>query len=934
MADTVYNSTGGVNATTPTDPTKKKNLNLPYMQTGQNQVMPLASTAVNAGANAQGQPTGQLAPVQPMQVQPLSPIQYFTDQQKAENEKKTENGQEARVNNTYQQATQQKQDPLQSLIGNTYAQQIQNYSQNAQQNVQNTLENYDVQRAKAFEAARQAGAGAADSGIFQNDLLQTQLQNLRDRGNLEQQTKTANLENLNKVLSGAQTSATQQQTANDQFMKNLIAATQAGEGEANRQQAANEASLGRAQELLVQANDIQGNKDIETLKGKIAAGQATTDYERQAAENALDRALEVALQKGDQQAAKELEALKGQIQSGLQKEQFAQQTKENALDRTNALLLSNNEIEGNKALTTLKAKLDADQATTNYERQQAMDALSRAHDIAMQNGDIAGKMAIEKLQGEITSQINRETQAWQTGERVASQIFSTSERLSTQDYDAGQKYLDRENQKSMQMQDYYNNLNLQQGQFDQEKTMAKITADLDEAKAANDYQRTYALTRLKESIDLGLQTAGFAQEEKMAYINGQIADAKANNDYSRAKGLERLKGSIEAGLQDDAQQAASDLAYMEQSNQRYLADQNAMLQMKMQMQGFTNDQQLKYIDAAIAESKANGDAERSRQLMGYQTQLNLQELGAKAGYDEKKAYLDNELAKALQDNDAEHAEVLQKARLDQEAQQFSEEMIIKRAAQALEEKKVDIAQVENDYNKVVEMFGEDSEAAHEFLINTLNANGIDTSGNEYAFVDATEQAKKALQAEYDLQKDQFMQSHPEYYQKVWMDANGKEYSLATLQSMDPANTEQWANQNMNGSKQTITPEGNVALNEYINSAIYGEETAAEKEARENAGYLNASDIPMAEAGQKFNITTPSSIKTADGSTMTLPAGKYYTDSKTNTHGNSFAGKTSVTHLYLYNESGERVAELKQNTVKGAAGWKTMADPVLGIFEGV
>jgi hypothetical protein len=88
MADTVYNSTGGVNTTTPTDPTKKKNLNLPYMQTGQNQVMPLASTAVNAGANAQGQPTGQLAPVQPMQVQPLSPIQYFTDQQKAENEKK------------------------------------------------------------------------------------------------------------------------------------------------------------------------------------------------------------------------------------------------------------------------------------------------------------------------------------------------------------------------------------------------------------------------------------------------------------------------------------------------------------------------------------------------------------------------------------------------------------------------------------------------------------------------------------------------------------------------------------------------------------------------------------------------------------------------------------------------------------------------------
>src|SRR5574344_2041468 len=187
----------------------------------------------------------------------------------------------------------------------------------------------------------------------------------------------------------------------------------------------------------------------------------------------------------------------------------------------------------------------------------------------------------------------------------------------------------------------------------------------------------------------------------------------------------------------------------------------------MQLQGFGHDEQLRYLDAQIAEPKANGDTERSKQLMSYQTQLNLQELGAKAGYDEKKAYLDNELAKALQDNDAEHAEVLQKARLDQEAQQFSEEIIIKRAVQALEEKKVNIAQVENDYNKVVEMFGEDSEAAHEFLINTLNANGIDTSGNEYAFVDATEQAKKALQAEYDLQKEQFMQSHPEYLNSTY-----------------------------------------------------------------------------------------------------------------------------------------------------------------------
>lgn len=860
MADTVYNSTGGVNATTPTDPTKKKNLNLPYMQTGQNQVMPLASTAVNAGANAQGQPTGQLAPMQQL----------------------PQMNQQQMIQNTYQQASQQNQDPLQSLIGNTYAQQIQNYDQNANQSLQNTLENYDVQKAKAFEAARQAGAGAADSGIFQNDLLQTQLQNLRDRGNLEQQTKTANLENLNKVLSGAQTSATQQQTANDQFMKNLIAATQAGEGQANRQQTAEE--------------------------------------------NELDRQHDIAMQKGDIEGAKEIERIKGEIQSGLQKESFAQESKENALDRTNALLLSNNDIQGNKDLTILKSKLDADQATTNYERQQAMDALARAHDIAIQNGDIAGKLAIEKLQGEITSQINRETQAWQTGERVASQAFTTTERLSTQDYDAGQKYLDRETQKSMQMQDYYNSLNLQSNEFNQQETMAKLTSDLEEARA--------------------------------------------DNDFGRAQILEKLKGQIEAGLQDDAQASAKELAQMEQSNQRYLADQNANLQLKMQLQGFGHDEQLRYLDAQIAESKANGDTERSRQLMSYQTQLNLQELGAKAGYEEKKAYLDNELAKALQDNDAEHAEVLQKARLDQEAQQFSEEIIIKRAVQALEEKKVNIAQVENDYNKVVEMFGEDSEAAHEFLINTLNANGIDTSGNEYAFVDATEQAKKALQAEYDLQKEQFIMSHPEMMgdsvmttdnikalkdfaineynaKRGYDDANSpiskfviavqsgkKDFTLDELENYGLSEKQISSLFTTKTQGTNLSNNGLKAMNDYINSAIYGEETAAQKEAKANAGYLDASDIPMAEAGQKFNITEDTTVRNASGSKVSLSPGKYYADSETRTVGNNFIGKTTHTTLFLYNENGDRVMSLKRTSNEGAAGWKTMADPVLGIFGGV
>lgn len=832
MADTVYNSTGGTNTATPTDPTKKKNLNLPYMQTGQNQVMPLASTAVNAGANAQGQPTGQLAPMQPLNQQQM-------------------------IQNTYQQATQQKQDPLQGLIGNTYAQQIQNYGQNAQQNLQNTLENYDVQKAKAFEAAKQANANYADSGIFANELLQNQLQNLRDRGNLEQQTKTTNLENLNKVLSGAQASATQATSAQDQFMKNLIAATQAGEGEANRQTTTQENAMNRANEILLKNMDTEGQRALAILNGEIQSTAQDKQLAHETVQAALERASKIALQKGDIEGQKEIETLKGQIVAS-----------ESALDRANAILLKNMDVEGQKEITTLQDKLQTGQLLKQQDFTAAQAALGRAHDLAVQNGDIQGQMQIRKLQGEIEAQAQKAQQTWQTGERVASQVFTSTERISTQDYDAGQKYLDRENQKSMQMQDYYNNLDMQAKGFNQEQTMAKINSDLEEAKAGNDYLRTEKLTK--------------------------------------------LQSALQAGLQDDAQIAAKELAQLEISNQQYLADKNEQLQLYMQLQGFGQEQQMAYLNSQLEDAKANKDVDRQKQILQYQTNLDLQKMGTQASYEEKMAYIKNGMDIALQNNDALHAEVLQKARLDQEAEQFTEEMVLRRAAQALEAKQVDMQQIEADYNKIVDMFGEDSEAAHEFVVKTLNANGVDTSGSQFNYVDATEQAKKALNAEFELQKNQFVQTHPEYELKA-NNSGGAPYTYEQFRQIFNTFPEETVKELWNNTETVgVTPEGQKKMNEFINSTMYGELTEEQKAEKEIAGYLKPEDLPAAQSGQKFVFDAETKLpNTNDGvngeiAWGTVPPGKYTVTTEKSSGGSKFWGtKRDTTTYVLVGEDGKR-----------------------------
>lgn len=613
-----------------------------------------------------------------------------------------------------------------------------------------------------------------------------------------------------------------------------------------------------------QRADLQTQLESEAAQAKqdaiykaLAEGRATSGVEQGAYEsniNALSKA--IGATDIERQAA-------ATAKENATERQFT--SEQNALDRALQTSLKSMDTASAKEITELKGKIDAGMLTTEQDWKTVQNELDRAAATALQSGDIQGQLQIAQLKGEIEKQAQSAQQAWQTGERVASQAYNTTERLSTQDYESAEKYLDRQAETSKQMQDYYNKLNLQSNEFNQQETMAKLQADID--------------------------------------------NARADGDLVRAQKLGQFQNALQLGLQDDAQNAQLELAEYEASNQRYLQDQSAQLQLKLQTQGFGQEEKMAYLDSSLAEAKANGDVNRQKQIISYQTGENLRTMVVENGYDVAMEKLRGDIQKALQDNDQIASEALQNARLNFEGQQAAENRILEQARIALQKKQVDLQQVEQQYNQIASMVDQGllaPDAQFDFLKRTLDAQGINTA--DFNMVNAEEAAKKALQAEYDLQKNQFMQTHPEYSEQTWTDGTGKSWTLKDLEALGAGYTADWANQNMQAGETKISPEGNVAMNEFINSTLYGEETAAQKEAKSNAGYLNASDISTASPGQKFNFN-----QNVEYNGKTIPAGKYAVDTSDVGHGNKFFGTAYTnTHTYLVNQDTGAKYEVDMN----------------------
>lgn len=847
---------------------------------------------------------------------------------------------------------------------------------NYQQNINNRLTQADRENAQAVETARQGMAGAAGSSMNQQALMELALKGAEGKADLqtsleseaakqkqsamiaalaegratsatEQNQYSANIDALVKARGAADTEmgltqktesealnrglelAKSNQNANLQVaLANIDSATKQGLQVNQQDWQAAQNELDRQAQVALQSGDIQGQKDIAKLKNDLEVQLLVAQQDFTGAQNALDRQLQVAMQNNDIQGQKDIAKLKSdleveqmvkqqnwegaqkaldrQLQTSLQandlaatKENLQRQldydkqkeasgqaftAEQNALNRTLEYTLKNLDIDSAKALTELKSKLDSGLLTQEQDWKGAQATLDRAASEALQKNDIQGQIEITKLKGELDAAQQKSQQQWNTGERLATQAYSTSERVSTQDYQTASKYLDQKLEAQTKAQDFSNSLTLQGNQFNQEATMAKLQAQLEESKAGNDYKRTEALTR--------------------------------------------IQSSLQAGLQDDAQEAAKELQLIDAANARSLAAQKAAVDLKMQTQEFDQQTKMLYLNDQLATAKANGDVERQKQIIQFQTSQDLLEISAKEGADKAIEKLRGDIQLALQDDDQIAVEALQTAEFYFKANTVTLDQKLQQAAIDLQKRGVDMALVDQQYNQISDLVEQgilDPAAEQEFILGTLKAHGIDTSGPEYQIVDSQEQAQRALNQEYELQKQQFMITHPEAYQLTWT-VNGKKITLADKPGATEATMTSYYG--VQPTKE-LTPEGLKTYNQFINSALYGELTDEQKAAKANAGYLSGSDISSAMLGDKFNITEAT---TFNG--QSIPAGKYHTESGKSSKGNDFFGKTIENQLFLVNDNTNERIKIKSETNKESGYWGSMADPVLGTFDKV
>ena len=905
---------------------RKQNTQLPYVQ-ATNQTQPVTLTP-NAG---QTQPQQQQVPLNQMAQQvPQVP-------------------QNQALQTATQVSTQQATQPsaMQQLINQKATDLMQNPTMGFDQQAykQGQLSSYDLQNAQMYEALRQKNAGIANSGIWQSESLQNQVDALRNRGELERkidyENRDFNIESAINAMTQGLKAEGQSQSTIDNAVKNLVATYSAqtpertaliGAQSAQNLQAseqdfkAQQAELDRRAAIALQSGDIAGQKEIEALKADLTLKQLTAQQNWQGAQNELDRRAQIALQAGDIAGQKEIEALKADLTLKQLTAQQNWQGVQNELNRRNELALQSNDInavrnnlltqinadkeaqasgqqftaeqnamnrlletslktmdiDSARSLVELKGKIDSGMLLQEQDWQGAQNELNRLHDLAVQQGDIKGQKEIEAIRGEIAAAAQKSQQDWQTAERVSSQIYNTSERIDQNSADLAMKKYELDNQKSMQMQDFYNNLDLRAADFRYEDALLQASSDLEEAKAKNDYVRTEALTK--------------------------------------------LQSALESGRQDDAQLAAKELAELEANTQKYLQSENAALQLKMQTQGFTQEEKMQWLQSQYDEVKANGDVQRQKDIIKFQTGEKLAEMAAQNGYDTAMETLKGDINTALQNNDFVHAEALQEARLKLEVEKLAQDKFFQQASLDLQSRGVNMQEVEQQYAQIQSLVDQNilpESALMEFATSTLQKNGVDTSS--YQMVDKQKAAEQALQQEYELQKKQFMQTHPEYMQPNYIIA-GQELTMKQLKELNPSYTDDYIRSNFQATEPKVQPDVAAAMNEYINSALYGEETTAQKEAKKTAGYLVNNAANTANVGDSLNITE--ATKTTSGST--LPVGIYDVISNASSKKDLWRKRTDNVIIAKNRETGQ---EYEIRTDKGGESKTTgskLLDP-LGIF---
>lgn len=270
-------------------------------------------------------------------------------------------------------------------------------------------------------------------------------------------------------------------------------------------------------------------------------------------------------------------------------------------------------------------------------------------------------------QGRETSETERQRFATDIG--ALTDVRQSAEGMENRSVTVAENAMDRGMQIALANQDAQLQTNLTElkGKIDQNMLLTQqdfqaVQADLDrnlqQVIAEGDWGNAVQIERMRADLQVQMQQAEqqFQRAERVATQDYMTSERVSEQDFQTAQRY----------LQHELNEAA---ANNDVERQGYLLDKQAQWDLKMQTNGFDQQEKMAYLDAQLEEARAQNDVERQKDILQFQTQQELQLMAQEQGWQEAQNYLQRQHELAVQNNDIVAQQAIQTASIEANARE-------------------------------------------------------------------------------------------------------------------------------------------------------------------------------------------------------------------------------------------------------------------------
>lgn len=479
----------------------------------------------------------------------------------------------------------------------------------------------------------------------------------------------------------------------------------------------------------------------------------------------------------------------------------------------------------NQQLETLRQQT----APTAYTGQNLRDLTNVAMQSVQQRADTARQWDMDQAKAEREAMI----QAITAGQNVAQQqqgAFSEDLQNLLNTRGAYEGEANRQQQNNMLDKTFTQDIEKLKLSNQYDAAKQAIDVQLQKELAAGNWQNAITLTNMKGDIDKEIQAAQFQQQtsERIATQGWQTSERLGSEDA--AKALQLIQAETQKALQTGDFEKA-----------RYLQDQDGLLKLKMQTNEMSANEKMAYLNNDLANAKANGDVDRQKLILSFQHAQEMDTLEKTQGHDTAMQYADQEFKRAMQNNDFIQAQEIQKNQIRSAAEENDKNRILEQAKIGLAAKGVNMDEIQRQYDLIqneIDSGRAAPDAALKFLNQQLSGSGIQLTP-----LNASIEAKSALEEDYKQQQYQFALYHQNDGNFVYYDENN------TLQ---------------------LTPNGQREWLNYVNSILYNQKNSGNSTAGTNNNANKPVNTNIVNTTTPVNTTTGPTAPTGDTVGKTTP----------------------------------------------------------------